>query len=343
MQVADATQHPLVLDRSRRLLALGALEVAGRRYAQGPADRLDPEKATVFVDVAAHFGRPGSSSRAKNSGAWFHTLPSAGPRLIHRSAARIIATGLSLVGRRSMLSTLPLVSHTVALVIRCFNEEAHIGRLLTGVVRQTHVPEEIIVVDSGSTDATLAIASAFPVEIVTIAPEDFSFGRELNVGLASASTDVAVLASAHVYPLYDTWIERLTAPFATSEIAVTYGRQQTPPDGRLSERRILDQWFPARSVERQRHPFSNNANAAIRRSVWTAQYNEDLTGLEDLDWAKRALAAGQLLSYVPEAPVAQSASTMIRTSSSKVTAGSHPSLARAFAASPSSTSTSAGR
>ena len=90
-----------------------------------------------------------------------------------------------------MLSTLPLVSHTVALVIRCFNEEAHIGRLLTGVVRQTHVPEEIIVVDSGSTDATLAIASAFPVEIVTIAPEDFSFGRELNVGLASASTDVA--------------------------------------------------------------------------------------------------------------------------------------------------------
>jgi cellulose synthase/poly-beta-1,6-N-acetylglucosamine synthase-like glycosyltransferase len=86
------------------------------------------------------------------------------------SAARIIATGLSLVGRRSMLSTLPLVSHTVALVIRCFNEEAHIGRLLTGVVRQTHVPEEIIVVDSGSTDATLAIASAFPVEIVTICP-----------------------------------------------------------------------------------------------------------------------------------------------------------------------------
>ena len=234
--------------------------------------------------------------------------------------------------------------HTVALVIRCFNEEAHIDRLLTGVVRQTHVPEEIIVVDSGSTDATLAIASAFPVEIVTIAPEDFSFGRALNLGLASTSTDVAVLASAHVYPLYDTWIERLTAPFAGPETAITYGRQQTPPNGRFSERRILDQWFPARSVELQRHPFCNNANAAIRRSVWAEQpYDEDLTGLEDLDWAKRAPAAGQLLSYVAEAPVAQSASTMIRTSSSKVTAGSHPSLARAFAASPSSTSTSAGR
>ncbi len=204
-----------------------------------------------------------------------------------------------------LLSILPVVPHTVALVIRCFNEEAHIGRLLTGVVRQTHVPEEIIVVDSGSTDATLAIASAFPVQIVTVAPEDFSFGRALNVGLASTSSDVAVLASAHVYPLYDTWIERLTAPFATPEIAIAYGRQQAPPDGRFSERRILDQWFPARSVERQRHPFCNNANAAIRRSVWTEQpYDEDLTGLEDLDWAKKALAAGHIVSYVAEAPVA---------------------------------------
>lgn len=194
---------------------------------------------------------------------------------------------------------------TVALVIRCFNEEAHIGRLLTGVVRQTRVPEQIIVVDSGSTDATLAIASAFPVEIVTVPSEDFSFGRALNIGLASTTADLAVLASAHVYPLYDTWIERLIAPFKVPAIAVTYGRQQTPPGGRFSEQKILVQWFPPRSVERQRHPFCNNANAAIRRSVWTEQpYDEDLTGLEDLDWAKKALAAGHLVSYVAEAPVA---------------------------------------
>jgi len=197
------------------------------------------------------------------------------------------------------------VSQTVSLVIRCFNEEAHIGRLLTGVVRQTRVPEQIIVVDSGSTDATLAIASTFPVEIVTIAPEDFSFGRALNLGLAAARTDLAVLASAHVYPLYDTWVERLIAPFAMPEIAVTYGRQQTPPRGRFSERQLMAQWFPARSVERQRHPFCNNANAAIRRRVWIEQpYAEELTGLEDLDWAKRALANGHHVSYVAEAPVA---------------------------------------
>lgn len=194
---------------------------------------------------------------------------------------------------------------SLALVIRCFNEEAHIGRLLTGVFRQSIVPDQVVIVDSGSTDATLAIAAAFRVEIVTIAPEDFSFGRALNVGLEAVHTEVAVLASAHVYPIYDTWLARLAAPLESQDIALAYGCQQTPPDGRLSERQLLAQWFPPHSVARQRHPFCNNANAAIRMSVWREQaYDEHLTGLEDLDWAKRALAAGYLLSYVAEAPVA---------------------------------------
>ena len=72
---------------------------------------------------------------------------------------------------------------TTALIVRCHNEEAHIGRLLTGALRQSQAPDEVILVDSGSTDATLAIASAFRVRIVEISPEDFSFGRALNRGL----------------------------------------------------------------------------------------------------------------------------------------------------------------
>jgi rhamnosyltransferase len=192
----------------------------------------------------------------------------------------------------------------VALIIRCHNEEAHIGRLLTGALHQSRVPDEIILVDSGSTDATVSIASAFPTKIIAIPPEDFSFGRALNVGLAASNSDFAVFASAHVYPVYDSWIEQLVAPFQDERIALTYGRQQAPPDGRFSEQQLLARWFPSRSVARQRDPFCNNANAAIRRSVWeTIPYDEQLTGLEDLDWAKRVLDFGHELSYVAEAPV----------------------------------------
>ena len=71
VQLADPRQQPLVLDRSGRALAGGALVVGGRRHAQDPADGLDTEAAAVLVDVAAHFGRSASSSFAKNTEADF--------------------------------------------------------------------------------------------------------------------------------------------------------------------------------------------------------------------------------------------------------------------------------
>lgn len=177
--------------------------------------------------------------------------------------------------------------------------------MLTGAIRQTRRPDEIVVVDSGSTDATLAIAAAFDVTTVSIGPERFSFGRALNWGLESAAGhDVCVLASAHVYPLYDTWIERLVAPFNRPEVALSYGRQQAGPRGHYSEARLLNQWFPPVSAAVQDHPFCNNANAALRREVWLdLPYDEELTGLEDLDWAKRAMQREMTISYVAEAPV----------------------------------------
>jgi rhamnosyltransferase len=193
---------------------------------------------------------------------------------------------------------------SVSLVVRCFNEEAHIGRLLTGAVRQTMRPDEIIVVDSGSTDATLAIASAFDVKVVHIPPDRFSFGGALNLGLGEAQGDVAVFASAHVYPLYETWVERLVEPFADPQVALSYGRQVIPPNGSYAEGRLMAQWFPPRSSPRQTHPFCNNANAAIRRDVWLdVPFDEQLTGLEDLDWGKKVLARGHVLAYRADAPI----------------------------------------
>ena len=119
---------------------------------------------------------------------------------------------------------------SVALIVRCFNEERHIGRLLTGALQQTRPPDEIIVVDSGSTDHTVTIASAFDVTLVTISPEQFSFGRALNRGVsAAAGHDLCVFASAHVYPVYDTWLEHLVGALHSPDVVLAYGRQETPP------------------------------------------------------------------------------------------------------------------
>jgi glycosyltransferase involved in cell wall biosynthesis len=196
---------------------------------------------------------------------------------------------------------------TTTVVIRCFNEERHIGRLLTGLLRQTVRPNQIILVDSGSTDATLATASRYPVEVLSIDPQDFSFGRSLNLGCQAATGDLIAIVSAHVYPVYDTWLEEITAPFSDADVALTYGRQRGDEQTMYSERQIMARWFPTHSEPRQTHPFCNNANAVIRRDLWRRQpYDEDLTGLEDLDWARRAIDAGHVLAYVATAPVVHS-------------------------------------
>jgi hypothetical protein len=57
-------------------------------------------------------------------------------------------------------------------------------------------------------------------------------------------------------------------------------------------------------VPDQESPFCNNANAAIRRSLWRRRhYNEELPGLEDVEWATWAKAEGLRVSYRAEAEV----------------------------------------
>jgi glycosyltransferase involved in cell wall biosynthesis len=190
-----------------------------------------------------------------------------------------------------------------SIVIRAYNEEKHIGRLLEGILAQTVREVEIILVDSGSTDATVSVASRYPVRVVSIAPEEFTFGRSLNQGCAAARGDLIVIASAHVYPVYPDWLEQLLAPFEDAEVALAFGKQRGNATTKYSEHQILAAWFPEKST-RLDHPFCNNANAAVRRSLWSLRpYNEEVPALEDVEWATWAMAQGRSLAYVAEAEV----------------------------------------
>jgi glycosyltransferase involved in cell wall biosynthesis len=191
-----------------------------------------------------------------------------------------------------------------SIVIRAYNEERHVGRLLEGVTHQTIQDAEIILVDSGSTDNTVAIAESFGAQVVKIPSAEFTFGRSLNFGVQAARRELVVIASAHVYPVYPDWLECLLRPFTNEETALVYGKQRGLETSKFSEHQIFRQWFPDADVQRQDSPFCNNANAAIRRSLWEEHpYDETLTGLEDLAWAKWAQGAGYALSYAAHAEV----------------------------------------
>ena len=191
-----------------------------------------------------------------------------------------------------------------SIVIRAYNEEKHIGKLLAGIEQQTVMSREVILVDSGSTDSTLEIASEYPVKIVHIKPDEFTFGRSLNRGIAAASGQYIVIVSAHCYPVYPDWLERLLKPFENESLAVSYGKQRGAETNHYSEHQFFLNYFPEISQPDQGQPYTHNANAAIRRSLWELHpYNEQITGLEDLAWSSWAKEQGYSISYVAEAKV----------------------------------------
>lgn len=194
----------------------------------------------------------------------------------------------------------------ISLVIRTLNEARHLGDLLSMVARQVVPGHEVetVLIDSGSTDGTVEIAESYGARVTTIKKSEFSFGRSLNRGCDYATGEILVLVSGHCVPVDEHWLLNLCQPLIDGTVSYTYGRQIGDDDSNYAERRIFAKYFPETSKLPQEGFFCNNANSAILRSVWAEhRFDEELTGLEDMELAKRLVAAGHLIGYVAEAPV----------------------------------------
>lgn len=196
----------------------------------------------------------------------------------------------------------------IAYIIRTFNEERYLPELLQAINRQKgDFDYEVIVIDSGSTDSTIEIAKKYRVTLTSIEKKDFSFGRSLNMAISISDASFCIIISAHCVPVDERWAEQLVVPLSKNpRVAVSYGRQIGGPTTKVSERQIFKKWFPDTSRKKSLNAtgFCNNANAAIRRSLWAEKkYDEDLTGLEDLHWAEAMIQAGYEIVYEPDAVV----------------------------------------
>ncbi len=196
---------------------------------------------------------------------------------------------------------------TVSIVVRTLNEAKHLPKLLKGIENQvlaSDVHVETILVDSGSSDGTLEIARAGKMKIVEITSEEFSFGRSINKGIEVSTGEYVIIISAHCFPVYNDWIANMILPFSDERVSVVYGMQRAGETNKYSEAQLLKMWFPEASRSLQSHYFCNNANCAIRKSSWLGhRYDELLTGLEDLAWAKEEQKLGGQIDYQADAVI----------------------------------------
>jgi rhamnosyltransferase len=180
-------------------------------------------------------------------------------------------------------------------VIRAKNSARTIEAAIESVERQS-VRAEIVVVDSGSSDATLEIARQHGARALGLGATEFTFGRALNLGTRAASSPIVFALSSHTRAPDDRWIERCLEHHADQQVAACSGMRYTAELQPMIDVARLD------AVGVRATPFwgFSNTAASWRRDVWEQlPFDERIEACEDKEWSWRATEAGYLIVIDP--------------------------------------------
>ena len=202
---------------------------------------------------------------------------------------------------------------SVSVVIPTLNAGPWLKGLLDRLMGQT-VAAEILVIDSGSTDATLGIvrACADRVRLLEIPRERFDHGGTRDVALRQCQGDLVCFFTQDALPTDERCLENLLAPFAAPDVAAVFGRQIAWPDAPAYERLTRAFNYPCearvcREADIPRYGvkayFFSNACAAYRRSAYLAVggFDAPIISNEDMMMAAKLLHGGYAVAYAPAA------------------------------------------
>jgi rhamnosyltransferase len=183
---------------------------------------------------------------------------------------------------------------------------------------------DFLVIDSGSTDDTVAAAQAAGARVVQIAPADFNHGATRDRAIELARSEIVVLLVQDAVAVNDSALINLVACFDDPQVAGAYARQIPQPTADALTKRNLNNWLTGRTTREvrmskgedwylalppiEKYFFCNfdNVCSAVRKSVWAAHRFGRVNFGEDIDWAERVLRAGWKIVYEPAAAVVHS-------------------------------------
>lgn len=115
----------------------------------------------------------------------------------------------------------------VTAIVPTWNRADLLESILTNLAAQTRPPDQTIVVDNGSTDATVLVAREFRAGVIVF-PENRGFAAAVNEGIRQARGEWLLIVNNDVI-LEPEWLERLLksaeeeqAPFAAGKLLRTH-------------------------------------------------------------------------------------------------------------------------
>lgn len=190
----------------------------------------------------------------------------------------------------------------ISLVIPLRNEENSAGPLLESIARQSRMPDEVVVVDAGSTDRThevLARASAgFPVRVLSRGP--LYPGAARNEGVAAARHDWIAFTDGGIR-LEPSWLEVLSETASRTRADVVLGNYHPACHSFFQENAALAYVAPL-GASGLRGPFV--ASMLVRREALEAVGGfPPFRAAEDLILLERLLCPPRRVAEAPEARI----------------------------------------
>lgn len=194
----------------------------------------------------------------------------------------------------------------VSLYIPCYNGEKFIESCLQGVFSQTCLPGEIIVIDDGSIDASVRVASQYPVKVISNR-KNSGLGVTRNLGFKSARYELVAALDADTVPHPD-WLVTLSAHFKSNPRLAGAGGKliETGIHGiaDLWRRVHMSQDWGKHVVLNPRTLFGNNGLYRKSAVIDVGGFDETLkTNGEDRDLSQKLADRGYETIYDPSAKV----------------------------------------
>lgn len=175
----------------------------------------------------------------------------------------------------------------VSVIATVKNEEQTVHRLLDSLAAQTRPPDEVVIVDGGSTDGTVEVLEeycadgALPLKVLTRPGANISQGRNAAISVATgeiiASTDAGVRLAPN-------WLEELVKPFEKErELYVVSGFFLPDPET-VFETAMGATVLPVLADVNPEKFLPSSRSVAFRKEAWerVGGYPEWLDYCEDL-------------------------------------------------------------
>jgi len=195
----------------------------------------------------------------------------------------------------------------ISLILTCFNEAENIGILMSDVLKQSRLPDEMVVVDAGSRDGTLLILREFEPKFVEKGSlltlhvangAGIAHGRNLAVEFAKHEVLAVTDAGCR---LDSEWLSRITAPILRDEADLVGGFFLPVAKSRFQ--RVLAALTTGKAPGKRFLPSSRSV--AFRKSAWerAGRYPEWLKWGEDSYFNQQCLTTGARYRIAADAVV----------------------------------------